>query len=412
MANVMQMARSSAETSLHGLDAVNLLLAASLAGFGPYVAAFLAQQNWTRQDIGFALTAAGFAGLLSQPLGGELLDVVRSKRILIALGAAMVAAAALIIALWPNFPVVLTALVLQAVTGGFLGLGITAVSLGLVGHSALAARLGRNQRFASIGGVAAAALMGLVGELFSYRAIFVTSAALLLPVLVALSRIQSSDIHYGRACGAPNHEEARPLSRVPRRSLWQNRALLTFAGCIFLFQLANASVLPLLGEELAYEKNAYSSLTISALIIAPQSIVALMAPAAGRYAQTWGRRPLLLLGFAALPTRAMLLAATTNPEILIATQLLDGVTGTVLGVLTALITADVTRGTGRFNLAQGFVGLTSGVGASLSTALSGVIAGELGRTAGFLSIAGEATVALLLLWLLMPETNPSPPKET
>jgi sugar phosphate permease len=81
-------------------------------------------------------------------------------------------------------------------------------------------------------------------------------------------------------------------------------------------------------------------------------------------------------------------------------------------VLTALITADVTRGTGRFNLAQGFVGLTSGVGASLSTALSGVIAGELGRTAGFLSIAGEATVALLLLWLLMPETNPSPPKET
>jgi predicted MFS family arabinose efflux permease len=412
MANVMQMARSSAETSLHGLDAVNLLLAASLAGFGPYVAAFLAQQNWTRQDIGFALTAAGFAGLLSQPLGGELLDVVRSKRILIALGAAMVAAAALIIALWPNFPVVLTALVLQAVTGGFLGLGITAVSLGLVGHSALAARLGRNQRFASIGGVAAAALMGLVGELFSYRAIFVTSAALLLPVLVALSRIQSSDIHYGRACGAPNHEEPRPLSRVPRRSLWQNRALLTFAGCIFLFQLANASVLPLLGEELAYEKNAYSSLTISALIIAPQSIVALMAPAAGRYAQTWGRRPLLLLGFAALPTRAMLLAATTNPEILIATQLLDGVTGTVLGVLTALITADVTRGTGRFNLAQGFVGLTSGVGASLSTALSGVIAGELGRTAGFLSIAGEATVALLLLWLLMPETNPSPPKET
>jgi predicted MFS family arabinose efflux permease len=412
MANVMQMARSSAETSLHGLDAVNLLLAASLAGFGPYVAAFLAQQNWTRQDIGFALTAAGFAGLLSQPLGGELLDVVRSKRILIALGAAMVAAAALIIALWPNFPVVLTALALQAVTGGFLGLGITAVSLGLVGHSALAERLGRNQRFASIGGVAAAALMGLVGELFSYRAIFVTSAALLLPVLVALSRIQSSDIHYGRACGAPNHEEPRPLSRVPRRSLWQNRALLTFAGCIFLFQLANASVLPLLGEELAYEKNAYSSLTISALIIAPQSIVALMAPAAGRYAQTWGRRPLLLLGFAALPIRAMLLAATTNPEILIATQLLDGVTGTVLGVLTALITADVTRGTGRFNLAQGFVGLTSGVGASLSTALSGVIAGELGRTAGFLSIAGEATVALLLLWLLMPETNPSPPKET
>jgi predicted MFS family arabinose efflux permease len=291
-------------------------------------------------------------------------------------------------------------------------MAIAAVSLGLVGHSALAGRLGRNQRFSSIGSVVAAALMGLVGEFFSYRAIFVTSAVLLLPLPVALSRIRSSDIHHGRACGAPDHEDPRLLSRVPRRSLWQNQALLTFAACILLFQLANASVLPLLAEELVYEKKAYSSLTISALIIAPQIVVALMAPAAGHKAQTWGRRPLLLLGFAALPLRAILLAATTNPAMLIAAQLLDGVTGTVLGVLTALITADVTRGTGRFNLAQGLVGLASGIGASLSTALSGVIAGELGRTAGFLSIAGEATAALLLLWLLMPETNPSATKQT
>jgi hypothetical protein len=115
----------------------------------------------------------------------------------------------------------------------------------------------------------------------------------------------------------------------------------------------------------------------------------------------------LLLGFAALPIRALLFAVTTNPAMFIAAQLLDGVSGTVLGVLTALVIADVTRSTGRFNLAQGLVGLTSGIGASLSTALSGVVAGELGRTAGFLSIAGEATAALLLLWFLMPETNPS-----
>src|SRR6516165_6336455 len=117
MVNVMHATHSSAETSLRGLDAVNLFLAAALAGFGPYVAVFLADQNWTRQDIGFALTAAGFAGLLGQPLGGELLDVVRSKRLVIAIGAAMVAAAALIIALWPGFLIVLTALLRQSLTG-------------------------------------------------------------------------------------------------------------------------------------------------------------------------------------------------------------------------------------------------------------------------------------------------------
>jgi MFS family permease len=154
-------------------------------------------------------------------------------------------------------------------------------------------------------------------------------------------------------------------------------------------------------------KEAFSSLIVSALIIVPQLIVALMASWAGRRANTWGRRPLLLVGFAALPIRALVFAWTTSPMVLIAAQILDGVSGTMLGVLTALIVSDLTRGTGRFSLALGFVGTMSGIGASLSTTLTGLVAGSFGRAAGFLSIAAVALVALLLLWLRMPETNPS-----
>jgi MFS family permease len=142
-------------SSLLGLDAVNLFLAGALSGFGPYVALFLAEQKWTQQNIGFVLTAGGLAGLLSQLPGGELLDAIRSKRLVVALGAMMVAASAFIIALRPSFPLVLAALVLQAITGGFLGLAVAAISLGLVGHAALGKRLGRNQRFAWTGGVIA-----------------------------------------------------------------------------------------------------------------------------------------------------------------------------------------------------------------------------------------------------------------
>jgi MFS family permease len=404
----MLMRYRPSETSLRGLDAVNLLLAGALSGFGPYVAVFLAGQNWTQQDIGFVLTAGGLAGLLTQPLGGEVLDVIQSKRVVIAIGAIMVATSALIIALWPSFPLVLTALLLQGTTGGFLGMAVAAISFGLVGHAALGERLGRNQRFASTGGVVAAALMGIIGDFLSYRGIFLTSAALVLPLLIALDRIHPSDIHFGSACGAPDHEGPSKPLRVRRLSLWQNRALLTFAACVFLFQLANASMLPLVGEALAYGKQAHSTLTFSALIIVPQIIVALMAPWAGRNANTWGRRPLLLIGFAALPIRSLVFAATENPVALVIAQLLDGVSGTMLGVLTALTIADLTSGTGRFNLAQGWVGMISGVGASLSTTLSGLIAGGLGRAAGFLSIAVVGLIAVLLLWLLMPETKPSP----
>ena len=59
------------------------------------------------------LTASGVAGLLSQVPGGELLDRVRSKRFLIALGVAMIAISAGILTLWPSFPLVFTAEVIH-----------------------------------------------------------------------------------------------------------------------------------------------------------------------------------------------------------------------------------------------------------------------------------------------------------
>src|SRR3984885_14371948 len=381
VADVLEASPSGA--SLRGLDGVNLFLAGALSGFGPYVAAFLAEQNWTQQNIGFVLTAGGFAGLLSQLPGGALLDAIRSKRVAVALGTGMIAAGALMIALWPSFPLVLAALVLQGITGGFLGLAIAAISLGLVGNTALAERLGRNQRFASTGGVLAAGLMGFIAYFLSYRAIFIVAAALVLPLLVALGRIQPSDIHFGRASCVPDHHGPGAPPRTRLRSLWKIQGLLVFAGCVFLFQMANASMLPLAGEAFAYSKEAFSSLIVSALIMVPQIIVAIVAPWTGRRANQWGRRPLLLVGFAALPIRALIFASTTNPAILIVAQVLDGVSGTMLGVLTALTIADLTAGSGRFNLAQGFVGTISGIGASLSTALSGLVAGSLGRAAGF-----------------------------
>jgi MFS family permease len=398
---------SPSSTSLSGLDGVNLFLAGMQSGFGPFVAVLLADEKWTLQNIGFVLSASSLAGLLSQLPGGELLDATRSKRFLVALGGIMVAVSALVIALWPSLPVVFAALVLQGITGGFLGPAIAAISLGLVGHSALADRLGRNQRFASTGVVTTTGLMGAIGYFLSYQAIFLASAALALPMLVALARIRSTDIHFGRACGQPDHDAPTPPARARRLSLWKNHNLLTFAGCLFLFQLGNASMLPLAGEELVYRNGTDSSLTISALIIVPQIIVALTAPWAGRQAQSWGRRPLLLIGFSALTIRALLFAVTTNPLLLIGIQLLDGISGSVLGVLTALIIADLTKGSGRFNLAQGFVGTIAGIGASLSTTLFSLVVGNFGGAIGFLSIAAVALSTVFIVWLWMPETKPS-----
>ena len=395
------------QQSLRGLDWLNFLLAGALAGFGPFVVLYLTGRHWRQAEIGLILTAGGVAGLLSQVPGGELLDTVRSKRSLISLGLTMIAVSAGILALWPSFPLVLTAQVVQGTTGGFLGAAVSAISLGLVGHAALAERLGRNQRFAAIGGFTTSWLMGLLGYFFSNQVIFLASAALAILTLVALGQIRANDIHYARACGAHYGDDKsdRP-ERIKRRSIYVSYSLVVFAGCIALFQIANASMLPLLGETLGQGRQA--SLVISALIVVPQMVVAAMAPWVGRRANAWGRRPLLLIGFGALPIRAVCFGLFSDPAVLVVVQLLDGVTGAVLGVLTPLVVADLTRGTGRFNLAQGFVGTFSGIGAALSTTASGLVAERFGSAAGFAAVAVVALIAFIAVWALMPETQAAP----
>jgi MFS family permease len=130
----------------------------------------------------------------------------------------------------------------------------------------------------------------------------------------------------------------------------------------------------------------------------------------GRTAQGWGRKPLLLVGLGVVPIRCGLLALTSDPTLLIAIQVLDGLSGATLGVLTALVIADITNGTGRFNLAQGVVGTLSGIGASLSTSISGGIVGRFGDVAGFWSVSAIGLLAVTILLLFLPETKaPVPP---
>jgi MFS family permease len=395
--------------SLRALDWLNLLLAALLMGFGPFVGLRLADQGWMPANVGLVFTVSVLAGLLTQLPAGELIDMAKSKRVLVGAGTAAVTLAILTLALRPEFWSVLAAAVMQGMAGSIIGPGIAAISLGLVGHDALAGRLGRNQQFASIGGLAAAGMMGVVGYLLSTREIFLLTAALGLPALLALGWIRASDIHFARSCGAADLHPTHPR-RVNRAALLGDHRLLIFAACLFLFQLANASILPLAGETLARTERQWSPLVLSAFVVAPQVIVALLAPWVGRKAETWGRRPLLVLGLAVLPVRAAFFALTANPGPLAVVQTLDGVTGATLGVLTALVIADLTKGTGRFNLAQGLVGTISGVGAATSTSVSGLIVASCGQTVGFLSVTGAGVLAVAIFWLFMPETkSKSPP---
>jgi MFS family permease len=391
--------RALSHASARGLDWFSFFLADIQTGFGPFVAIYLTAHQWAQFDIGLVLTAGGLVAVAGQMPGGALVDAVRSARLLAGLAVSAICLSALALAIWPVFPVVMGSRVAQAAASCVLGPAIAAISLGLVGHAALGARLGRNARFASLGNGVAAAGMGLCGYLMSNQAVFFLTALLIAPAMLALVRIRINRL-------VPLRGGYAEPAISGMRTVLGNRRLLVFAACILLFQLANAAMLPLMGSIWALRSSERASMLIGVCTVVPQLIVAGFAPSIGQIADSLGRRPLLYLCFAALAARGVLFALVTGPYLVIAAQVLDGVSAAILGVTLPLIVADITRGTGRFNLGLGIVGSAVGIGAALSTTLAGYTIDHFGSSTAFCSLAFIALCGLASVWLLLPETRP------
>ena len=266
--------------------------------------------------------------------------------------------------------------------------------------------MGRNSAWDHAGNVAIAAVAGAVGYVFSQRAVF-----LLVPVFAALAALATLSI----PAGAIDEDRARGLDRAEQdggetekpsgfRILLQCRPLVVFGGCALLFHFANAPLLPLVGQKLAGSHPQWATAMMSACIIAAQLIMLPIALLVGHRADRWGRKPILLVGFGILPIRAVLYTVSNAAPWLIGVQLLDGVGAGIFGAITPLVVADLMRGTGRFNLAQGAVATMQGIGASTSGLVAGIIVDHFGYSAAFLTAGAAACVALAALWWAMPET--------
>jgi MFS family permease len=392
--------------SLQGLDWFIFFLADVQTGFGPFIAVYLTTEKWTQSQIGLVLSIGSVIGLLGQMPGGAIVDAARSERLVAGLAIATIGCVALAYAALPIFPVVATAAAFHAAASCVLGPAIAAISLGLVGPHAIGERLGRNARFASLGNGMAAAVMGTCGYFISTRSVFLVTFCLTIPTLIALSRIRENEVDVARAHGAIFRETPDPQATSVVR-LVRKRPLLIFAASVMLLQLANAAMLPLMAGVVTARSSQWAPVLIAFCIVVPQAVVALMSPTVGARAQSWGRRPLLLIGFAALIIRGLLFATVHDPYLLVVVQLFDGITAAVFAVMIPLIVADVAFGSGHFNLAQGIVGTATGIGASLSTLMAGYVSDTFGSSVAFLGLACAAALGLATIALIMPETKPA-----
>ncbi|WP_321798702.1 MFS transporter [Caballeronia sp. J97] len=392
--------------SLRALDWLNFFVANVQTGFGPFIASYLAANKWTQGEIGLMLSVGTISAMASQLPAGALVDAMRNKKFAALSAIVAIIVSALLLAASPTFVPVFAAEVLHGFASCMLVPAMAAISLALVSRADLGDRLGRNARWASIGSALTAALMGAFGEYLSLRSVFFLTAALALPAIVALRMI-----HYDAPPVVPRAPSGKPKltpegeERESLRELLKDKRLLIFAACVVLFHLSNAAMLNLAAGEVTAHMGDNVQLVIAACIIVPQFIVAALSPWVGRQAQKWGRRPVLILGFCALPIRAILFAGVSSPYLLVPVQMLDGISAAVFGVMLPLIAADVAGGRGHYNLTIGFFGLAAGVGATLSTAAAGFAADRFGTAMSFFGLAGAGALAVLMVWLAMPETR-------
>jgi hypothetical protein len=332
----------------------------------PFVSVYLTTKSWTQSKIGLVLSVGALVAPLGQIPGGALVDAVRSVRLLAA----------------------------------------GAVVLGLVGHAAVGERLGRNARFTAVGSITAAAIMGAWGYFFSTQTVFLVIVGLCIPAIVAINFIRADEIDVERSHGGKASGQASAPGAI-FRNLAGNGPLVTFAICALLFHLANAAMMPQIASRAAVQSPEWATTLVSAYVIVPQLVVAALSPTVGQRAQAWGRRPFILAAFAALATRALLYAFVSDPFVVLAIQVLDGISGSILSVMVALVVADVTRGSGHFNLAVGTIGTCMGIGASLSTLLGGYVSTANGSSDAFLILSAIAILGFLFAFTRMPETRPN-----
>jgi predicted MFS family arabinose efflux permease len=388
------------------LDILNLALADVRYGLGPYLAIYLlVEHGWNELSIATAFLGGSMTGLVCQTPAGMLVDAVRAKRGLLAGSMVVVVASCVVIVLVPRFPVVAVSAIIGMTAGVIMGTTLTAISLGIVGQAAFGRRAARNEALFHAGNMvinlvilAAAPFFGIWVVLWG---LVLSGAA----SIAATMAIPASSIDHAAARGLPRGSTATVVETRGWDALLSSRGLLILALCGALFHLANASMLGLLVQRQALSDPGHSFSLAAAYMITAQLAMVATATVVGMKAGQWGRKPILLAAFLTLAARAMLYTASGEPFWTAVVQLLDGVGVGIFGALVPVVIADLARGSGHFNAAQGVVGTIHSIGGITSGILGNAIVVEFGYDAAFLTQATIAAVGGLLFWLFMPETK-------
>jgi MFS family permease len=396
---------------LRGLDALNFCLADVRDGLGPYLAIYLIAergptQGWNEATVGLVMTIAGIAGLVAQTPVGALVDRTRHKRAIVIAGALAVTFSCLVLPFVSGFALVTITQSIAHIAGAIFPPAIAAITLGVVGPKAFSKRVGRNEGFNHAGNAIAAAIAGVTALKFGPIVVFWLLAALAVASIGAMLMVPADaiDDDLARGLDGAGKDEAEQPSVL--ETLFQNKLLALFALLAAIFHLANAAMLTSVGQLLTkLSGKDHATSLIAVCIVAAQFVMVPVAVFVGAKADAIGRKPIFLAAFGVLAVRGVLYTFSNDPFWLVGVQLLDGIGAGIYGALFPIVVADLMRGTGRFNVAQGAVATAQGLGAALSATLAGTIIVAASFSAAFIALAIIAAAGFVIYLVAMPETR-------
>jgi MFS family permease len=376
-------------------------------GLGPYLSIYLLLvHHWDQASIGFVMAVGGIGAIVAQTPVGALVDRTTAKRALVVVGALTITAGSLAMPLFPGFYSISVLQALTGIAGSVFAPALAAITLGVVGARCFARRIGRNESFNHAGNASAAAITGGLAYFCGPVVVFWVLAAMAAGSVVATLRIPRNAIDHEVARGM-DHAPGEPSGQPSRMTvLLHNRRLMIFAAAVVAFHFANAAMLPLVGQLLALHNKDVGTALMAVCIVAAQVVMVPVAYIAGAKADSWGRKPIFLFGFAVLALRGFLYTLSDDSYWLVGVQLLDGVGAGVFGALFPVVVQDVTHGTGRFNVGLGAITAATGTGASVSNFVAGSIVVAAGYHAAFMSLGALAGAGFALYLTAMPETRP------
>jgi len=395
------------------LQSLNFFMADMQAGIGPFLGVFLAAHGWQSGLIGTVMTIGGIAGMVMTAPAGALVDATTHKRAFVIVPGICTVLASTLILLAQNFPVVAASQVATAIAGAAIGPAVNGITLGIAHQAGFNRQNGRNQAFNHAGNMVGAGLSGLLGWMFGLTAVFWLAAAFAVASIISVLMIPADAIDHRVARGMKEDGDAGHASGF--RVLIECKPLLVLAAALACFHLGNAAMLPLYGLAVVTQQHGDPASFVALTIVVAQGVMIVVSLIAMRMAEKEGLWLVLLISFLALPIRGLIAAHVISHWGVYPVQVLDGVGAGLQSVAVPGLVARILNGTGRINVGLGAVMTMQCVGASLSPAIGGWIAQEIGYSAMFMILGGFA-LGSIALWvgfasILRPACKSKPPDQ-